>query len=59
MKAASGLRSASVEAVITRADGSTENLGEVAYWHRNPLRRIAWRIRRAWRQLLASSTLER
>lgn len=30
---------ASVHAVVTRADGSTENLGMIAYYHRNPLRR--------------------
>ncbi len=33
-----------VTAVITRADGSIERLGEIAYWHRNPLRRWAWHI---------------
>lgn len=29
----------SLEIVVTRADGTVENLGEVAYFHRNPLRR--------------------
>ena len=32
-------REASVEAVITRADGRVEKLGTIAYWHKNPLRR--------------------
>lgn len=59
MKAAAGMRSATVEATVTRADGTVENLGVVSYWHKNPLCRLAWRIRRAWRQLLASSALER
>ena len=27
------------------------DLGAVAYYHRNPLRRIAWRVGRIWRAL--------
>lgn len=34
-----------VEAVVHRADGSREDLGAVSYWHRNPLRRLAWRLK--------------
>lgn len=30
-------RSARLEAIVTRADGRVENLGAVAYWHRNPI----------------------
>lgn len=37
-------REASIEATIIRADGSIERLGTVSYWHRNPLRRLAWRL---------------
>ncbi|MGW2692344.1 hypothetical protein [Streptomyces sp. NPDC001296] len=37
-------RSVAQEFVITRADGTTTNLGVGAYWHRNPLRRAWWRI---------------
>ena len=33
-------KSSSISAVITRADGTIENLGIVAYWHRNPLKRL-------------------
>lgn len=36
---------ASISAVIIRADGSRVDLGTVSYWHRNPLRRLAWRMR--------------
>lgn len=32
-------KSSSISAVITRADGSIENLGMIAYWHKNPLKR--------------------
>ena len=28
-----------VTAIITRADGTVEDRGEVAYYHRNPLKR--------------------
>lgn len=41
------------EAVVIRADGSKEDLGTVAYYHRNPLRRWAWAVknylRNTWR----------
>ena len=37
---------ASIEAVVTRADGSVERLGTIAYYSRNPLKRLAWRIGR-------------
>jgi len=35
-------REASIEAIITRADGSVEIVGVVSYWHKNPLRRWWW-----------------
>lgn len=31
-------------AVITRADGTVEHVGVVAYWHRNPIMRWKHRI---------------
>lgn len=39
----------SVSAVVTRADGRVENLGVIAFSHRNPLRVLAWRIGRLLR----------
>ncbi len=36
--------SVSVQARVIRADGRVEELGTIAYWHRNPLRRLAWRL---------------
>jgi hypothetical protein len=39
-------REASIEAVVIRADGSRENLGTIAYWHRNPVRRLWWQAKR-------------
>jgi len=44
-------RRGSISAVITRADGSTENRGLIAYHHRNPLRR--WPVN-AWLRVKAS-----
>lgn len=38
---AKGVRKATVEAVITRADGTKENLGVIAAYHRNPIKRWA------------------
>ena len=33
-------------ATIIRADGSTEELGVVDYWHANPIKRIIWRFKK-------------
>lgn len=35
-----------LEATIIRADGRREHLGVIAFYHRNPLRRLAWRVSR-------------
>lgn len=32
-------KSSSISAVVTRADGRVENLGTIAYWHKNPIKR--------------------
>lgn len=45
-------REASIELVVIRADGRREELGVVSYWHRNPIRRIAWRIKHWMKGLL-------
>lgn len=39
------VRQVSVEARVIRADGTVEELGTIAYWHKNPLRRLAWRLK--------------
>lgn len=36
----------SISAVVIRADGTRVNLGEVAYYHKNPLKRLFWRVKR-------------
>ena len=40
-----------VSATVIRANGAIEELGEVSYWHRNPLRRAAFRFRRWLRSM--------
>lgn len=42
----SDIQQAQIDAVVIRADGSRENLGTIAYYHKNPMRRLAWRLRR-------------
>jgi hypothetical protein len=40
-------KQATIEAVITRADGSIERLGVVSYWHRNSFKRWWWHLRKS------------
>ena len=39
------VKEASIAAVVIRKDGSREDRGVVSYWHKNPLKRLAWRLR--------------
>lgn len=41
-----GLKSVTVEATVIRADGTREELGVIAYWHKNPLRRLLFKLAR-------------
>jgi hypothetical protein len=43
--ARAGVECVTFEAVVTRADGTVEDLGVVAYWHRNRLRRWWFAVR--------------
>lgn len=38
------VKEASITATIFRADGTVEQLDVIGYYHRNPLRRLWWRI---------------
>jgi len=38
-------KEAVIEAVIIRADGTREVLGVISYWHKNPLKRWAWKVK--------------
>lgn len=35
-------KASAIHAVITRADGTVEDLGLISYWHRNPV--INWTV---------------
>lgn len=39
------VKEARIDAVVIRANGSREDLGTIAYWHRNPIKRILHRIK--------------
>lgn len=47
----SGTREASISAVVTHPDGTTVDHGVVAYWNRNPVKRLAWWLGRLCRRL--------
>ena len=49
LRARSGVKEQSLQVKVIRADGRVEDHGTVAYWNRNPLRRLAWRLRRTLR----------
>lgn len=55
-KAIAGIKSASVEAKVIRADGTVEDLGTISYWHQNPLKRLAWRLSRVWERITKQGT---
>jgi hypothetical protein len=44
LQAKGEVKEALIEAVVIRADGTREDLGVVSYWHRNPLKRLIWRL---------------
>jgi hypothetical protein len=49
--ALSGASSAKLSAVVTRADGTVENLGVISYWHKNPIKRLTWRVYRFFKEI--------
>ena len=38
-------RSISLSATVTRADGTVEDFGVVAYKHRNPIKNFIWHLK--------------
>jgi hypothetical protein len=45
-EASSFVNSVTLEAVVTRADGTTEDLGVIARWDKNPVKRLLHKIMR-------------
>ncbi len=39
------VESSEISAVVIRADGTREDLGTISYWHRNPLKRLWFRLK--------------
>lgn len=39
------IKEVSIAAVIIREDGSTEDLGVISYWHKNPIKRAIARLK--------------
>ena len=37
-------------ATITRADGTVEELGVIDYWHKNPIKRFIWKLKKFLRR---------
>lgn len=33
-------------ATVTRADGTVEELGVIDYWHKNPIKRFIWKLKK-------------
>ncbi len=46
MQASGKPKEASIRARVIRLDGSVEDLGVISYWHRNPLKRLWWWVKR-------------
>ena len=45
MQVAANIKSAELQAVIIRADGTRVELGTIAYFHKNPLKRMLWKLK--------------
>lgn len=46
MNTQSNAEEISIQAVVIRADGTREDLGTIAYWNKNPLKRWAHNVSR-------------
>lgn len=49
-QAKGGVREATIEVTVIRADGTREQLGVVSYYHKNPLKRALWAARQKLRR---------
>ena len=48
--AKSEVKEMALSAVIIRADGTTEELGVIDYWHKNPIKRLIWSLKQLFRR---------
>jgi hypothetical protein len=42
--AQSNVKEIEIQAVVIRADGTREDLGQVSYWHKNPIKRLIHKV---------------
>jgi hypothetical protein len=49
MRSLGKAKEASIAVTVIRNNGQVERLGVVSYWHRNPLRRLWWALKRRLR----------
>ena len=49
-----GYKEVTIRAVVTRADGTIEDRGVISYRHKNPLRRLAYKLGRLFKWLQRS-----
>jgi hypothetical protein len=40
-----GIREATIAVKVIRADGTEEDHGVVSYYHKNPIKRLLWRLK--------------
>lgn len=45
MEVSADVKSAELQAVVIRADGTKEDLGTIAYYQKNPIKRVIKKIR--------------
>lgn len=48
------IKQATISAVVTRKDGTQEDLGVISYYHESRVRRLWWRIKQAVKELRKS-----
>lgn len=49
VKVREDVKEAQIQAVIIRANGDREDLGTIAYYHKNPLKRLQFRLKELFR----------
>lgn len=45
MEVSADVKSAELQAVVVRADGSKQNLGTIAFYHKNPVKRLTRKLK--------------
>ena len=48
----SPVKESSFSGVIIKADGTRIDLGEIAYYHKNPLKVVLWKIKKVLKKLI-------